>query len=284
MDLAVMAYSFSRALEAGELDLPAVIRWVHDLGISQIELRDDQIVPDAMPAVRQALVEVGMSVPCFNLHCDVASPDSSERAERLARVRDRLAPIAALGVRQVLVVPGLAGDVARTPLARQWFCEALRALLPEASRLGIALTIENLGILAELYGRSESILAICEEVGPQLKVTFDAGNFLLAGEDNRAAFDRLAPRVTHVHFKDWQVVSAVTPASYPGVDGRCFQGAPLGEGVVDLHGVVARLQALAYRGTIAVEYEGPDNPTECVRRGVSHLRTLLASCGRPTVT
>src|SRR5262249_44933522 len=141
--------------------------------------------------------------------------------------------------------------------------------------LGLTLMVENLGILADLYGRSEQILGICEAVGPELKVTFDAGNFLLAGEDNLAAFERLAPRIVHVHFKDWKVVPPGTACAYPGADGRFYQGTALGEGMVNLHGVIRRLRAIGYRGTISIEYEGPGDPAEAVRQGLTYLSSFL---------
>src|SRR5262249_32126209 len=121
----------------------------------------------------------------------------------------------------------------------------------------------------------EHILAICEAVGPELKVTFDAGNFLLAGEDSVAALDRLAPRVAHVHFKDWKVVPPGTACAYPGVDGRLYQGTALGDGIVNLRGVLGRLQDLGYGGAISVEYEGPGNAEEAVGRGLTCLGSLL---------
>jgi sugar phosphate isomerase/epimerase len=38
---------------------------------------------------------------------------------------------------------------------------------------------------------------------------------------------------------------------------------------------MGRLRELGYRGAISVEYEGPGDPDEPVRRGLAHLRSLL---------
>lgn len=275
MDIAVMAYSFSRSLETGGLDLPGLIRCVRDLGVRRLELMDTLMRPQEVPAIQQVLAETGVKVVACDAFCNVATPDKGERDRRVTQFRAQLSRAAALGARNVMAIPGLPGEGIDPLAMRQWFGEALRASLPEASRLGLTLMVENLGILANLYGRSEQILGICEVVGPELKVTFDAGNFLLAGEDNLAAFDRLAPWIAHVHFKDWKLVTAGTPCAYPGVDGRLYQGVTLGDGIVNLQGVVRRLKELGYGGAISVEYEGPDDPEQAVRRGLAHLRALL---------
>jgi sugar phosphate isomerase/epimerase len=277
MDIAVMAYSYSRALASGELDLPAVVRRVRALGVSRLELMDTLLRPEEVPAVREALDQAGVALACYDLFCEVVDPAPAERRARLARFQAGLRQAAALGAKLVMTIPGLPAAGIDPLLTRQWFCEALRESQPEAARLGLTLMVENLGILADLYGRSEQIDAICAAVGPGLRVTFDAGNFLLAGEDNVQALDRLAPRIAHVHFKDWKVVPAATPCAYPGTDGRLYQGTALGEGLVNLPGVVRRLQGLGYGGAVSVEYEGPGDPDEAVRRGLVYLRGLLAS-------
>jgi sugar phosphate isomerase/epimerase len=274
MDLAIMAYSYSGALRTGAMDMPAVVRRARELGASGLELTESLLRPEAVPAVQKALAETGLTVVCYDLVCDVATPIRGERQARVADFHSRLRRAAAFGARRAMVIPGLTDTGVDPVLSRRWFCEALRESLAEAARLGVTLTVENLGTRADLYGRSEQIRAICEEVGPGLRVTFDAGNFLLAGEDSVAALGQLAPRLSHVHFKDWKVVPEGTAHAYPGVDGRLYQGVALGDGLVDLRGVMGRLQELGYRGAVSVEYEGPGDSDEAVRRGLAHLRSL----------
>jgi sugar phosphate isomerase/epimerase len=272
-----MAYSFQRALEAGELDLAGVIRLIAQLGVNAIELMDSLVRAEEVPAIRAALAEAGLSLACYDLRCDVVASDPIDRQAHTARFCTRLPLAASVGASHVMVVPGLPGEGLPPSLARQWFCEALQESLPVASRLGLTLSVENLGILPEVYGRSEQILGICEAVGPELRVTYDAGNFLLASEDSLEGLARLAPKVAHVHFKDWKVVPSETECAYLGVDGRLYQGAALGDGLVDLREIVNRLAELEYHNSIAVEYEGPGDAQEAVRRGVEHLRGLLTA-------
>jgi sugar phosphate isomerase/epimerase len=272
-----MAYSFSQALKTGALRLPTVVRQVREFGVREVELMDSLVPMNEVPAIQAALAETGIKVACYDVVCDVVTPDDAERQRRIAQLKPKLQQAARLGAKLIMVVPGLTREGITDTIARQWFSEALRQLVPEASRLGLTLMVENLGVMATFYGRSEHLNAICEAVGPELRVTYDVGNFLLAGEDALQAFDRLAPRIVHVHCKDWQVVPATTPQAYPGVDGRWFQGAALGEGVVNLRGAIARLRQHGYQGAVSVEYEGVGEPGEAVRRGVAYLRSLLTT-------
>src|SRR5262245_58517854 len=126
METAVMAYSYSRALQTGAMDLPAVARRVRELGASGLELMETLVRPEDVPAVQQALAETGLTVVCYDLFCDVATPNRDERQARVADFHSRLRQAAAFGARRVMVIPGLK-DVGVDPaLSRQWFCEALR--------------------------------------------------------------------------------------------------------------------------------------------------------------
>ena len=114
-----------------------------------------------------------------------------------------MARAARLGAGQVLLVPGRPRAGTEPARARAWLGEGLRGCVAAADRLGLTPTIENLGIEPALSGAAEHLLELCEAAGPGLRVTYDAGNFLLAGEDALTALTTLAPRVVHVHLKDW---------------------------------------------------------------------------------
>jgi sugar phosphate isomerase/epimerase len=89
------------------------------------------------------------------------------------------------------------------------------------------------------------------------------------------ALAQVAPKLAHVHFKDWKVMPAGTRHAYPGADGRYYLGEVLGKGVLDLPEAVKRLRALNYTGWISVEYEGIDEPHDAARDGVAYLNSIL---------
>src|SRR5262249_20079252 len=144
--------------------------------------------------------------------------------------------------------------------------------------LGVTMTIPDVGIAAELSGTTVHLNAICDAVGPDLRVTYDVGNFLLAGEEPLAPLERIASRIAHVYLKDWQIYPPGAPApagSFTGLDGTQYYGMAMGEGVLDLPEAVARLDRLGYAGHLSIEYEGRGDPREAMRTGVRYLRRVL---------
>ena len=265
-------------MESGELDTAAMIRYLKQLDVSAVELFEPFVRDQDVDAIQTALSETGSEVVSYVAYCNFITLDPVARQSQVTHVRKALEQAAALGASQMMVFPGtLEGDIS-PEVARNLISEGLKDCLSDASRLQITLTIENVGFQTTVYGRSDHIQAICDSVGPELMVTYDVGNFLLAEEDSLQALDRLAPRVVHVHFKDWQVLPVkgeLQEHVYTGDDGRYYEGAVLGEGVVNLKGALRRLKELNYDGDLSVEYEGIGDSKEAVSRSVKYLRSLL---------
>ncbi|HLZ07468.1 MAG TPA: sugar phosphate isomerase/epimerase family protein, partial [Chloroflexota bacterium] len=236
------AHSFSPMLGRGEVDLPSVIRFYRELDLDTVELADYHVVAAGTDAVRSVLAATGTTVACCDVGVDFVTRDPVARRAEVEKLQDGLKRAAELGARYTLSYPGLPREEIRPTDVRRWFAEGLIACLPLARRLGITMTIPDVGIAAELSGTSAHLNEICDAVGSELRVTYDIGNFLMAGEDPLVALDRVAPRVAHVHLKDWQVLPATAArpeGAFVGLDGRSYVGMAMGEGILDLPGVVS---------------------------------------------
>jgi sugar phosphate isomerase/epimerase len=275
MRIAGYTYSFASLLDKRQIDTAGVIRFYGTLGVEGVEITAGYIRPNEFPTVQQALADTGIAVACYNAACDVATKDAAARRDRTTAFGEELRRAARLGAKNILVIPGALRPDVPHEAARDWFAQALRQCLPIADELGLTLMVANVGWQPVVYGTSEQVLAMCAAVGPKLRVTFDVGNFLLAGQDNMQALAQVAPKLMHVHFKDWKVMPAGTPHAYPGIDGTYYLGEVLGKGVMNLPEAVKRLRELEYRGWISVEYEGVGEPHEASREGVAYLRSLL---------
>jgi sugar phosphate isomerase/epimerase len=256
MRIAVMSWSFNSALRAGEMDTADVIRFVRGLGVEAVELMDGFITDDQEDGIARALADTGCAHVCYDVGGDFVQADLAGRQAAVEEVVAGLERGARLGAQRALV----------------------KQCLPAAARLGLPLTIEDHSSQAAVYGRSEHLEHICGGVGPRLQVTYDVGNFLLAGEDPASAAIRLGSRIVHAHYKDWHALKPGDEQPARGVtspDGARYTGAVLGEGVVDMVAATAALRRIGYQGYVSVEYEGVGDPREAVRRGVAYARTLL---------
>jgi sugar phosphate isomerase/epimerase len=280
--LCAHTHSFTPLVGAGAIDIPSVLRFYRELGFDAVELGDGYLQRAGVDGARSALAENHLTVVCSDIGVDFVTADPARREAEVEKLRDGLKRAAAVGARYILTYPGLPKPGIRPQDVRAWFAEGLVTCLPLARELGITITIPDVGIAAELSGTTQHLNEICDAVGPDLRVTYDIGNFLFAGEDPLEAVDRIAPRIGHVHLKDWQIIPAGAPApegSFVGLDGTKYYGLALGEGVLDLRGVIGRLAKLGYAGHLSIEYEGLGDPWEAMRTGMSYLREASRTLG-----
>lgn len=138
-----------------------------------------------------------------------------------------------------------------------------------AADCGVVLALEN-----HIDFTSAQILEILDRVGSDhLRVTFDTGNALRMMEDPVEAARCLAPYVAATHIKDLQACRHVSPRQW-----HFFSCVPLGEGLIDLAGVVEALRQAGYTGLLAVEVDNPKDGQDedaMVARGVAYLQNLI---------
>jgi sugar phosphate isomerase/epimerase len=266
MRVAVMAYSFLKLLQSGEWSTADVIAWLGEMGVSGVELLGKYVQPSDVSRIREALSQADVSVVAAGVVCD-------------AEFRAGLRTMAALGGPIVQAVPGSHREGVPDRTARSHFIGALRSYLPEARQLGTTLTVENLGWLPELYGSVEAIEEICRGAGPELKLTYDMGNFFVAGADAGEALERFFPRVVHVHCKDWRPLSYDEPGlprDFSAAGGIAYRSTALGAGVVKLAPLFGVLKQKGYQGWVSLEYEGDEDPRDVVSQGVAQLMQWIA--------
>ena len=141
----------------------------------------------------------------------------------------------------------------------EWILEGLAAGAAYALEQGVTLALENHGRFA---GRSDQVQGIIDHVGsPALRVNFDTGNFLLAGQDPAAAARELGDLVVLVHLKDIKLANADEQGHvFADPAGRTLTGSVIGQGLVDMPAVIAVLREAGYDGWLSLEYEGSTDP------------------------
>ena len=119
------------------------------------------------------------------------------------------------------------------------------------------------GLLATLHPHVGTMVERPDEVsrvldGSGIAVCLDTGHLLIGGTDPAELARTAAARIGHVHLKDVTAAVAHKVArgeiSYTeGVAGGLYR--PLGQGDVDVAGVVGALQAVGYRGWYVLEQD-----------------------------
>lgn len=128
---------------------------------------------------------------------------------------------------------------------------------------GIKIAIHNHGPHQD-YGTIAVLEEILANTSDAFGVCLDTGWMIDSSEDPVEAVKRLSGRIYGVHFKDF---------SYS--DGQ-REEAILGEGSLDVQGMVDALRKADFNGYATIEYEGhPEQPTAAIRRCVE---VLQAAC------
>ena len=127
----------------------------------------------------------------------------------------------------------------------------------------------------------EAVLRLLD--ASEVALCLDTGHLLIGGTDPLQLVRSVADRVAHVHLKDVRASWARTALEGSYV-GAVRQGlyAPLGDGDLDIAGIVAALQAVDYQGWYVLEQDcaldGPPRlgagPVDDVRRSIEFLAKL----------
>lgn len=139
---------------------------------------------------------------------------------------------------------------------------------------GVTLALEN-----HIDFTSQEIVRIVEAVGSDhLKVNFDTGNTIRLFEDPVEAATRLAPYTVSTHTKD--IATRVRGGS-PADNFTWWPSCPIGEGVIDMPGVVEALRAGGFDGCLGVEIDlvGEQwvslSEEEIVAKSLAYLRSIV---------
>jgi len=166
-----------------------------ELGAKSIELHNSWLVPlpDAeLQALRERLHGLGMQ-PIISFGLPWEPHEGAIRSARALGAKIIRTPMSGV----------LCGD--RAAKGAQWaemvttVREKLKAFARDAARADLTIAIEN----HQDFG-SRELLDFCDEAGPNVGLCFDTGNTFPVAESPIDFARRVAPRVRHVHFKDYR--------------------------------------------------------------------------------
>jgi sugar phosphate isomerase/epimerase len=120
--------------------------------------------------------------------------------------------------------------------------ETLNREARKAADAGLQVAIEN----HQDFG-SEELMMFAEEAGPNVGIAMDTGNAFAVAEDPVAFAERVAPRIKHVHLKDY--VSQFTGEGFRLV--RCA----IGDGCVPLQEIADVFLRLQTKATLTASIE-----------------------------
>jgi inosose dehydratase len=234
-----------------------VLKEMSELGLHATELGPPGFLPSERQALRALLSHHGLRLVGGFVAAELHTPAAEDHAlAALAAAADLLAGAGA----QVLVLAAAAGEAgydrreALDPAGWRRLVGALGAARELAQERGLALAVHpHAGTLIETPEEVSNLLQLTDAA-----ICLDSGHLALAGTDPLEVARAAGDRVRLVHLKDVDPDVAKELRS-----GRLTFGAavarglfqPLGEGAIDLAGLVRRLETDGYRGWYVLEQD-----------------------------
>lgn len=244
-------------------DMGRAIADIGAAGFQGVEFFDGSLVDyaDDIPALRKHLDAAGVSVVGVYSGGNFIFPDIL--AEELWRV-DRAARVAAAAGGEHLVV---GGGAKRVGGVRDGDYERLGAALDQVCEIA-----ERHGLTAHYHPHLTTIAESPEQVDRVFALTRinfcpDTAHLAAGGGDPAAMIRKYFDRISYVHLKD--------------VRRKPFAFLPLGEGELDMAGVVRTLAELDYSGWVTVELDSHPDPRAAAEASARFLKTAMQEHGIP---
>ncbi len=207
-------------------------------------------LPDAyLQRLRRRAFLAGLSVSGTAIGNTFTHPPGADRDREIAYTKLWIDRAADMGAPTIRIFAGNLQKGTTEAQARAWCLEAIRECCEYASRKGVILALENHG---GIVTTADQLLSIVKEIDSEwFGVTWDSGNFRSA--DPYRELEMIAPYAVTAQIK---VKVAGKPA--------------------DLPRVVGILNAVNYRGWLALEYEEDEEPKVAVPRYLAELKRLTS--------
>jgi sugar phosphate isomerase/epimerase len=274
------------------------------LGFDAVELiamdraeLDDYYTPDRISSLRRSAEKAGMDISQFAVYstaCEgMASLDAREREEGVAIFKQGIDVCAGLGAPIVNLVthwpigltcphpypPSYIHPLGRgmpsNPTSKVimdiprpfdfdaiWenYVGSLSEVTAYAGERGVKFAIE--GHAHVIVSGTDAMLRLFERItDPNLVVNFDTAWHFIQREYLPMSILKLGKRIEHVHLRD--------------SDGLLYYNAPVGQGVIDMRGVVSTLKEIGYDGVLSFEYSGFANFLDVAKESQAYMRAIL---------
>lgn len=269
MNYSMMSYTIARQ-GPSVFDIEKMLNLTKEIGMAGI----DWVTLYGQPAsdLRKRCDDKGIPVVCYTVPgSNLCSPNPAEVTKAQDDVKQALEYAVTLGAPCIMVVTPGRPDTPRAETRRR-YVEAMKSLMPLGRKANVKITFEN------FPGKHSPFVTAADfqdaaAVLPGLGLTFDSGN-AASGEEPAESFTKCASAAVHAHFKDWTVLTSKEEGGNEMLCGMRFKPALIGEGVLNHKAVLKAMQAAHYAGCINIEYEGPADPYEAIRKAVSYLRSV----------
>lgn len=236
---------------------------VREAGIEAVEIHMTDLLEHE--ETYALLKQAGLLVSCVYEFYEMELKSETQKA------RLHIETAGKVGAKRILVVPGFLTEEDAKQLkdfvmdgervtaflnhneSARRMARGLSEIVTLGEAAGVTVTIEDFDDMKSPIASVNGMLWFLRQI-PQLKVTFDTGNFITHGEDLLEAWESLQEYVVHVHCKDRSTIPVA-----------------VGEGYIPISSILNRLKQQNYDGYLAIEHFDAGNQAESMKKSASFL-------------
>ena len=283
MKIGVSSYCFNRLIKAGTYTLFDAIEYTRKTGYDVIEFSDfvppeGKSLEEFAGELARACKAAGLGICNYATHADFLYGSDGDMKKETARLKNRV------DVAKILGSPLMRHDACwgfkDNAKGRTWrdavklMAPSIRELTEYAATKGIRTMTENHGYFLQDSSRMEELVLAVNH--PNYGLLVDMGNFMCADETGIKALATAMPYAFHVHAKDFLYKSGAEQKPddswFPTRGGSHLRGTIVGHGVVSVGQCIRYIKKTGYTGVLSLEFEGPEEPLEAIRRGYEYLK------------
>jgi len=249
------AYSYRKYLTNGEMDLDDFIDKCAEMEIDAVELTSyyfpEKITIEYLNHLKRKAFLNGLDISGTAIRNNFCVPPGGERECDIAHVKKWIDYAAAFSAPCIRIFAGKVPEGTSEEQAIEWCADCIKICLEYAKKRGIFLALENHG---GITARAATLNKICDKVGdhPWFGVNLDTGNFRT---DPYGDMARVARRAINVQVKDYVIAADGNTRIEP-----------------DFKRILSILREAHYRGYLALEYEGEEDPLTGVPKWMGRLK------------
>ncbi len=286
MRFSISIYSFFSAIRKGAITPMECIAKAKELGFDAVEAVDFvnfNCPPEEMQQrardIKAEAEKHGLSISSLAIGADFINGSDGDTKKEIARVKSYVDLASLMGAPRMRHditsgYPAGSGKACSYESLVPALSESVREVAEYAAGKGVMTMTENHGFFSQDSMRVEKLYNAVNH--PNFALLCDIGNFMCADEDPSLAVARVAPYVKYVHAKDfvWKSFYDANPGegSFQTRAGNYLRGTIIGHGNVPVKQCLRTLKAAGYDDTIAIEFEGMEDPIEAARIGLANLK------------
>lgn len=271
MNLSVMLFPFHGLITDGSLQPEALCDAIVGAGIGAIEpmLSNLDLTPDPWQRLLDLCQEAGLKVSCLDIGANLVGNSEEDRQAALANVERGLDLCVQMNCPVALIPGSKPAEGMSNEEGRKIYSQGLARCAEMARARKVIATIEDFGVYPTFACRSDHVREVVTGAGPEVKVTWDNGNFILADEMPMHAYDTLIDLTVHAHIKDF-ALDETGLAGLKTPSGKAYKGAEIGHGDCQVAECVAAFKRDGYQGWLSLEVGGP--PVEQMVAGAEFVK------------